>query len=313
MLNEFEIIRRYFKRSRPGRDDVLVGIDDDAAVLRVPAGSDLVSAIDTLVEGRHFPVGAAARDIGWKALAVNLSDLAAMGAAPAWFTLALTVPDVDEAWLQAFADGLFELAESHGVALVGGDTTRGPLTVSIAIHGLVPVQGALLRRGAQPGDIVCVTGTLGDAALALERTLRGESVDDALVQRLSRPQPRLAAGRALRPLAHAGIDISDGLAADLTHLLQASGVGATLDVDKLPLSVPLRELAGAEAARLALSGGDDYELCVCLPEAQLVPAQAAVAEGLTPIGRIEPEPGLRLVDAAGRSFALQRAGYAHFG
>jgi len=313
MLNEFEIIRRYFKRAQPARDDVLVGIDDDAAVLRVPAGSDLVSAIDTLVEGRHFPVGTAPQDIGWKALAVNLSDMAAMGAAPAWFTLALTVPDVDEAWLQAFADGLFELADGHAVALVGGDTTRGPLTVSIAIHGLVPRQGALLRRGAQAGDIVCVTGTLGDAALALQRTLRGESVDDALAQRLSRPQPRLAAGRALRPLAHAGIDVSDGLAADLTHILQASGVGATLEVDKLPLPPPLRELASAEAARLALSGGDDYELCVCLPEAQFAPAQAAVAEGLTPIGRIETEPGLRLVDAAGRSFALQRAGYAHFG
>lgn len=313
MLNEFEIIRRFFKREgRPTRSDVRLGIDDDGAVLCIPPGTDLVSAIDTMVEGRHFPVGTPPQDIGWKALAVNLSDLAAMGAEPAWFTLALTVPRGDETWLRGFATGLFELADRYDTALVGGDTTRGPLTVSIAVHGLVPAGAALTRAGAQPGDIVCATGTLGDAALALKHVLRGEPVDTVLARRLSRPEPRVEAGLALRAQANAGIDVSDGLAADLKHVLEASGVGATIQVDELPLSAAVRALPADEAAILALSGGDDYELCVCIPHERLAEARAAVSGDLTPIGRIEAQPGLRLACADGRPFKLEHAGYAHF-
>lgn len=289
-----------------------MGIDDDAAVLRPPPGKDLVSAIDTLVAGRHFPVDSAAFDVGWKSLAVNLSDMAAMGAEPAWFTLALTVPEVNESWLEEFACGLFDLADREGVELVGGDTTRGPLTVSVAIHGLVPAGQALLRRGAQPGDCVCVTGSLGGAALALQHWLRGEAVSEALRQRLQRPMPRTAAGYALRPLAHAAIDVSDGLAADLGHILEASGVGATIDVHRLPLAPELHALPPAQAATLALSGGDDYELCVCLPPQRLEAARQVLDVALTPVGRIEAAGGLRLRGEDGRAFSLERGGYAHF-
>ena len=311
-MNEFELIRRYFGQDRPGRSDVRVGVGDDAAVLRPPAGHDLVSAIDTLVEGRHFLADAAAYDIGWKALAVNLSDLAAMGAEPAWFTLALTLPQVDEAWLAGFARGLFSLSEAHGIELVGGDTTRGPLTVSVAVHGVVPAGRALLRGGAVPGDVLCVTGTVGDAALALASVLAGDRVDQALEQRLNRPQPRVASGMALRGLAHAVIDISDGLAADLGHVLEASGAGATVEVAALPLSAELSALPREQSAALALAGGDDYELCVCLPEERLEQAQRSLPDELTPIGRIESTPGLRLRDRDGSPFMLETPGYAHF-
>ncbi len=311
-MNEFELIRRYFRHDRPARQDVRTGVGDDAAVLRTPPGKDLVSAIDTLVEGRHFPQGTSAYDIGWKALAVNLSDLAAMGAEPAWFTLALTLPQVDEVWLDGFARGLFHLAEAHGIELVGGDTTRGPLTVSVAVHGLVTAGRALLRSGAVAGDVICVTGTVGDAALALESMLAGDSVEAALEQRLNRPQPRVASGLALGGLAHAAIDISDGLAADLGHVLEASGVGATVEIDSLPLSAALTGLPLQRAATLALTGGDDYELCVCLPVGRLDQAQRTVPDALTPIGRVVPDPGLRLRRSDGAPFTLERTGYAHF-
>lgn len=319
-ISEFDIIARYFAAHPLPRHDVVLGIGDDAAVLQPPVGHDLVLAVDTLVSDVHFPADTRPEDIGYKALAVNLSDLAAMGAEPAWCTLALTMPDADEDWLAGFAQGLFVLADVHGVALVGGDTTRGPLSVSVQVAGFVPTGTAMRRAGAQPGDTIFVTGTLGDAALGLQvaqGTLdRGADDNAFLRQRLDRPLPRIGVGQALRTRAHAAIDISDGLAADLGHLLEAGGVGATIDVGRLPLSAPFRRYlaqcsdAGA-ALQPALGGGDDYELCVCLA-AEEADALGALDVPLTRIGVIEARPGLRCVDAAGRALALPAAGYRHF-
>ncbi|HKK05699.1 MAG TPA: thiamine-phosphate kinase [Gammaproteobacteria bacterium] len=319
-VSEFEIIARYFAAHPGRRGDVVLGIGDDAALLRVPPDQDLVLAVDTLVSGVHFPTDTAPEDIGYKALAVNLSDLAAMGAVPAWFSLALTLPEADEEWLAGFAGGLFELADAHGLALIGGDTTRGPLTVTVQVAGFVPSGSALHRAGARPGDIVCVTGTLGDAALGLQvvqgRLDRGPQDNLYLRQRLNRPIPRVSAGRALRERAHAGIDISDGLAADLGHLLEAGGVGVRLELDALPLSDAFRRyLADApeseQALALALTGGDDYELCVCLaPEAY--ESLPALDVPLTRVGTVEAAAGLRCVDGAGRELAVASGGYRHF-
>ena len=214
-LDEFGIIRRHFYRNAPVRDDVVAGIGDDAAVLRVPTGQELVVCTDTLVAGRHFPGTTTPGAIGHKVLAVNLSDLAAMGAEPAWVTLALTLPDYDEAWMDAFMQGFFELADRCHVALVGGDTTRGPLSVTVQATGFVPAGQALMRHGAQPGDHIYVTGTLGDAGLAL---LQGEQAAGDLRQRLDYPEPRLQAGLALRGLATSVIDVSDGLLLSLIHI-----------------------------------------------------------------------------------------------
>jgi len=319
-ISEFDIIARYFAAHPGRREDVVLGIGDDAALLQVPPGVDLVLAVDTLVSGVHFPTGTPPQDIGYKALAVNLSDLAAMGAVPAWFSLALTLPEADEDWLARFAGGLFELADAHGLALIGGDTTRGPLTVSVQVAGFVPRGSALRRAGARPGDVVCVTGTVGDAALGLQvaqgKIDRGNGDNAFLCNRLNRPTPRVAAGLALRKRAHAGIDISDGVAADLQHLLEAGGVGARLELDALPLSDAFtRYLADAperdRALALVLSGGDDYELCVCLaPEAY--ESLPALDVPLTRVGTIEAAPGLRCLDSAGRELAVVPGGYRHF-
>lgn len=309
MISEFDIIRNYFVRA-PRRREVALGIGDDAALVRVPVGQELALTTDTLVAGRHFPLGTAAADIGWKSLAVSLSDLAAMGAQPAWFTLALTLPEPDTAWLKGFSAGLFELADEHGVDLIGGDTTRGPLSITIQAHGLVPEGYALRRSGAQPGDLICVTGTLGDASLALALSSRAS---DKLRQRLNRPVPRVAAGQVLRNFAHACIDISDGLASDLPHLLQASGVGATVKVDSVPASRPfLAAVSPADRMLHQLSGGDDYELCVCIPLDVLDPAEQELDCPLTVIGRVTGNPGLAWLDAQGRPLDLVRAGYDHF-
>jgi thiamine-monophosphate kinase len=309
-MDEFALIRRYFAPLTPGGEGVVLGIGDDAAVLRPGNDCELVVTSDTLIAGRHFPVATAAADIGWKSLAVNLSDLAAMGAWPRWFTLALSLPQVDEAWLAGFADGLAALARHHGVALVGGDTTRGALSVTITALGEVPAGQALRRDGARPGDAVCVTGTLGDAALALQL---GDAAEPALRARLDRPQPRIAAGLALRGLAHAAVDLSDGLAGDLQHILDASGVGAVIDTDALPASPLLARLTSA-AGRLTqqLAGGDDYELCVCLPETALAQARSALDVPLTCVGRVTTEPGLRLVDAEGHTITPSFTAYRHF-
>ncbi|MEI7036484.1 thiamine-phosphate kinase [Fulvimonas yonginensis] len=315
---EFRLIDRIRERTALARGDVRLGIGDDAAVLAVPAGQELAVAIDTLVEGVHFPRGTAPAAIGWKALAVNLSDLAAMGAAPAWALLALTLPSAEPGWVDGLAEGFAELAGEHGLALVGGDTTRGPLCLSVAVHGFVPSGQALTRAGARPGDAIMVTGTLGDAAGGLRLTREGAMpdrmrVDHAhLLARLDRPTPRVRAGLALRTRAHACIDVSDGLLADLGHLCAASGVGAELDVETLPLSAALRTVFGAAAAReCALAGGDDYELCFTVsPEdvTDVESALAAVACPVSRIGRIVAGEGVRVPGAAVPS----SVGWDHF-
>jgi thiamine-monophosphate kinase len=318
-MTEFEIIREYFARQPVQRADVVLGIGDDAAVLEVPADRQLVVSTDLLVSGVHFPAGTDARAVGHKALAVNLSDLAAMGAEPAWFTLNLSLPSPDTAWLQGFCHGLFELARRHGVALIGGDTTRGPLTIGVQIMGLVARGAALQRAGARPGDEIYVTGTLGDAALGL-RLLQGEiklpeEFHAAVVARLERPTPRVAAGQRLQGLATACIDISDGLLADLGHILEASGVGARIELARLPLSLAYDPAFAQVGWEAALAGGDDYELCFTVPPEQADELRrAAVLFGVscTRIGVIEAEPGLRIVDQHGTAYAPKLTGFEHF-
>ena len=312
---EFSLIERIRARA-PTRADVVLGIGDDAALLQLPPGHELVLSTDTLVAGVHFPAESAAADIGWKALAVNLSDLAAMGATPAWVTLALTLPEPDADWLDAFLDGFCELAAEHEVALVGGDTTRGPLSITIAAHGFVPAGQALRRDGAGANDDVWVTGTLGDAAGAL-RQWRGHGLQSAKLRyRLDRPTPRIAAGIALRELASAAIDLSDGLEADLGHVLRRSGLGAELELGRLPTSRTLAEHFGddVERWRLQLGGGDDYELCFTAPPANAFAIAQALATcelNASVIGRITREPGLRLLAPDGSEFA-SGGGFEHF-
>ena len=320
-MAEFDLIAALRARSRHARDDVRLGIGDDAALLQPAPGMQLVACTDTLNAGVHFPAATVPQAIGWKALAVNLSDLAAMGAEPAWALLALSLPQADAAFVEALADGLARLAAQHGVALVGGDTTRGPLGLTVTALGQVAAGAALLRSGARVGDVVLVTGTLGDAAAGLEIAQRASQggVDAHaawLRQRLDYPAPRVAAGLALRGLATACIDLSDGLLADLRHLCKASGVGAEVELDALPLSPALRaSVPVAQAQAWALGGGDDYELCFCVAPAQVDPALArAQAAGVAArvIGRIVATPGVRVRDAQGRDYAPVRRGYEHF-
>ncbi|PJK00469.1 thiamine-phosphate kinase [Lysobacteraceae bacterium NML91-0213] len=316
MSGEFDLIARI--RARAGtRDDVVLGIGDDAAVLQPPPGRQLVVCTDTLNAGVHFPDDTAPADIGWKALAVNLSDLAAMGAVPAWCTLSLSLPDADPARADALLDGLLELAAQHGVALVGGDTTRGPMSLCVTAVGHVAPGGALRRDGARAGDELWVSGTLGDAAAALRGWSRGDPVLPALRTRLDRPTPRVALGLALSGLATAAIDISDGLLADLGHLLAASRVGAEVDVDALPASTALHAAcADAELRRgLQAGGGDDYELCFTAPPALHDAVRAAavrVGIPVTPIGRMRPGGALQCRTASGDPWTGTRAGYEHF-
>nr|WP_283254730.1 thiamine-phosphate kinase [Luteimonas galliterrae] len=304
-------------RMRAGaRSDVILGIGDDAALLQVPAGKQLVVAMDTLNEGVHFPPETMAADIGWKSLAVNLSDLSAMGAQPAWCTLSLSLPQADRAWLDEFLDGFLALAASHGVALVGGDTTRGPLSVCVTAHGFVDEGRALRRDGARPGDDVWVSGTLGDAAAALAQWRDGEPVVSALKTRLDRPTPRTALGLALHGIANACIDVSDGLLADLGHVCRSSGVGAEISVMELPAS---DALLGAfdEGTRFIFqaTGGDDYELCFAAPE-HCRDAIEAIGEQerirVTRIGRIIAGQGVRALRRDGSPWAPPSAGYTHF-
>jgi thiamine-monophosphate kinase len=317
---EFRLIDRIRERTAQSREDVRLGIGDDAALLAVPAGQELAVAIDTMVEGVHFPAGTAPADIGWKALAVNLSDLAAMGATPAWALLALTLPRPDAAFVDGFAEGFAQLAGQYRLALVGGDTTRGALTLSVAVHGFVPPGQALTRAGAQVGDAVLVTGTLGDAAAALRclpsRMDVQATARDFLVNRLNRPTPRVAAGLALRGRASACIDVSDGLLADLGHLCTASGVGAEIDAALLPCSPALLGAFDEAAVRdFALTGGDDYELCFTVPAARMDEVRDDLAKlgcGATRIGRIVGGEGVRVRGADGAWLEPARSGWDHF-
>lgn len=314
---EFDLIERIRRHTEVNRDDVVEGIGDDAAIVAVPAGRELAIAVDTLVEGVHFPVGTAPADVGWKALAVNLSDLAAMGATPAWALLALTTPDGDEAFFDGLARGFAELATPYRLALIGGDTTRGPLTVTVAVHGFSAPGQALLRSGARVGDVVMVTGTLGDAAAGLRCLAEADaSAYDVLVERLNRPTPRVSAGQALRGIATACIDVSDGLVADLGHICTASGVGADIDAALLPRSSALlTHFADADALDFALSGGDDYELCFTVPAdraGEVGATMARVGCGATRVGRIVEGSGVRVLDVQGNVYEPARAGWNHF-
>ena len=315
-LGEFELITRYF--SRPAKRAVLGG-GDDCALLAPAPGMQLATSCDMLVEGRHFLSTVAPERLGHKALAVNLSDLAACGASPLAFTLALALPRADEAWLEGFSRGLLALADDHDCELVGGDTTYGPLNICISVFGEVPAGQALLRSGARAGDDLYVSGTLGDARLALEAfrgtlDLPGEALAKARLA-MELPQPRVALGVALRGVATSAIDVSDGLLGDLAHLLRRSGVGARLDVDTLPRSAQLAaQLIGVQR-ECTLAGGDDYELLFTAPAAHAAGVRAAAAAAgveVTRIGGIEADPGLRLIDAQGRAVADTWGSFDHF-
>ena len=323
-MGEFDLIARYF--TRPAKRAVL-GVGDDCALLQPAPGMQLAISSDMLVEGRHFFADVDPRALGHKALAVNLSDLAACGATPLAFTLALALPNINNAWLQGFSSGLWALAEQHGCELVGGDTTQGPLNICITVFGEVLRGQALLRSGACVGDDLYVSGTLGDARLALEALLGNISLSaEALARartRLEQPTPRVALGRALRGIATAAIDISDGLTGDLAHLLKASGVGARIDT-----SVAINLIAASAYKTCAsglfdtqttlayvLAGGDDYELAFTAPVARRPAVEAAAFASQTPvtrIGRIEQATGLRLVDAHGQLVAGQFRSFDHF-
>ena len=334
-MAEFDLIALIRSRatasagSMPGSGEgVVLGIGDDAALLRMPAGHELVVTADTLNEGVHFPAGTAPADIGWKALAVNLSDLASMGARPAWCTLSLSLPWEDAGWVSAFVDGFQELAAMHGIALVGGDTTRGALSIAVTAMGWVECGAALRRDRARPGDDVWVTGTLGDAAasLALEGHVppaSGEplpAVDPAIAARLGdrlrRPRPRVAAGRALMGLAHACVDVSDGLLADLGHVCERSGVGAEVWLERLPASAALQRAFGGRRTSFQATGGDDYELCFTAPANLREPVSLALEQAgveATRIGRIVAGEGVRALAADGTQWRSPQPGYVHFG
>ncbi|QIL21460.1 thiamine-phosphate kinase [Thermomonas sp. HDW16] len=313
-MGEFDLIARIRDRAAT-RADVILGIGDDAALLQPPAGMQLVVAMDTLNAGVHFPTETAPADIGWKALAVNLSDLAAMGALPAWCTLSLSLPDANTTFVDGFLDGFLALAQQHDVALVGGDTTRGPLSVCVTVHGFVESGTALRRDGAQIGDDVWASGTLGDAAAALAQWKSGGDVDAALRARLNRPTPRVALGHALRGIATACIDVSDGLLADLGHVCNASGVGVQVDVDALPASEALRIAFDGEARRVPqATGGDDYELCLIAPSNMRATVQqvaASVDARVTRIGRVVDRQGVQAHTADGVAWSAPM-GWRHF-
>ena len=304
-MDEFELIRRYFKRNNDAYG-VVTGIGDDGAVLAPDTAQQQVQVIDTLVEGVHFPHDTDPSDIAYRAVAVNLSDIAAMGARPRWMTLALTLPNVDEQWVESFAAGLFEAADEFDVALVGGDTTAGlAVVVTVSITGDVRPGAALLRSGAEPGDGIYVTGTLGDAAAGLHLLQCGES-NDVLVQRFLRPTARVETGAALVGKATAAIDISDGLAGDLRKLLAASGVGGEIQIDRLPMSDALRKAASTEQQnQWALCGGDDYELCFTAKEEAMTDTR-----GVTQIGRITQSACLNFT-LNGDVVEINDSGYRH--
>jgi thiamine-monophosphate kinase len=308
---EFALIARLAAALPCRRADVIAGPGDDAALLQPPPGMVLAQTVDTCLEGVHFPPGMDPADVGWRSLAVNLSDLAAMGAEPAWGLLSLSLPVADEAWLDAFAQGLGEAAAGAGLAIVGGDLVRGPLAISLALTGFVPPGEALRRQGAVPGDGIWVTGPLGGGAAGLAAWKRGER---AAARAFLRPIPRLAEGRALRGLASAAIDVSDGLLQDLGHLLAAGGVGAEIDLERVPLEAGAAAAGASEGIAMALGGGDDYQLCFTVPAARSIELEAVAAGWTQPpvrIGVIRAGHGVEL-RLHGRHAALPEGGWDHF-
>jgi thiamine-monophosphate kinase len=325
MLNEFSLISRYFSRPSQDAGGALLGVGDDCALLAPRAGKVLAVSTDMLVEGRHFFAGTDARALGHKTLAVNLSDLAAMGASPRAFTLALALPAIDEAWLEAFSEGLFALAAPAGCELIGGDTTRGPLTLCVTVFGDVDAQRALRRDAAQVGDDVWVSGTLGDARLALG-ALRDEwalsAAELAETRRaLDWPEPQLALGMALAGVAHAALDLSDGLAGDLGHILAKSNVNARIDVDALPRSAILARQTAQIQRQCTIAGGDDYQLCFTAPAQARDAVLSAGHRAGTSVSRIGTitafdahgdTPRITWTDAGGQPLALALRGFDHF-
>lgn len=318
-MKEFQLIEHYFRNKGQKRRDVALSIGDDCALVNPAENKSIAISCDTLVENVHFLADIPAHALGYKSLAVNLSDLAAMGAEPAWFTLALTLPSVDESWLASFSEGLFEIAEYYGVALIGGDTTRGPRSISITINGQVIKGTALTRAGAKNGDWIYVTGTLGDSALGLD-ILRGTKTvntedKEYLINRHYYPTPRVLAGQALRTLATSAIDLSDGLMSDIGHVLKASKVGAIIDVNQIPLSASLKaNLSREDALSYALTGGEDYELAFTVPESQRGAIDTALIHAgvkFVKIGQICAGDKLKLVDN-GKAFIPVSRSFEHF-
>jgi len=313
-LNEFDIIQQYFSQLTRPRNDVITGIGDDCALLVPEAGKILAVSTDTLVAGRHFLADVDPASLGHKCLAVNLSDLAAMGAEPCWVSLALTLPEVDENWLENFAQGFAQLAEKHNLQLVGGDTTSGPLAITLTVHGQVEADAVLTRNGARPGDLICVTGRLGRAALTLNQLLNGAAVTEKARMALERPEPRVAVGIALQGLATACIDISDGLMADLGHICLASKLKALVDTSAVP--GPENTLDQETRLDLALTGGDDYELCFTFPEKhkdRLLQIAQQTEVSISVIGRMHEGQGIEIFDESGQMMEMPaQQGYMHF-
>jgi len=309
--SEFSLIEKYFSQQTNQRDDVVVGIGDDAAVMQLAANEQLIVSTDTMVDGVHFPKETSPFDIGYKLMAVNLSDLASMGAQPRWASLALSLPESDERWLEDFSAGLFELAGKYSVQLVGGDTTRGPLTLSLTLQGTVTENQYLQRSGAQVGDAIFVSGQLGDAGLALRQLQAKQGVNTQLLARLNRPTPRVELGQSLQGVAHAAIDISDGLLADLGHIMEASELGAELQLEDLPISEAVSLTTAEGDWSLPLNAGDDYELCFTVPESSI--GQLASQHCLlTRIGTVVANKGIDCFTSTGERLEARRTGYQHF-
>ncbi|MBB3167047.1 thiamine-phosphate kinase [Simiduia aestuariiviva] len=317
-VSEFELIKRYFYQSARAFG-VNMGIGDDCALLSVPDNKVLAVSMDTLVGGIHFPRNADPELIAERALRVNLSDLAAMGAEPLWFTLGLTMPKVDEQWLEGFSKGLLSVADEYNIALVGGDTTRGPLAITIQVHGAVEQDYAFMRGNARLGDVVFVTGQLGNAAAALSVIRQelnvGKSAFSYFMSHYYRPEPRLKDAKLLRGLTHCAIDISDGLLADLGHICEESGVGAKIDIERVPVSAALNKVAEAEQiADWALGGGDDYQLCFTVPQENLAKVEQLIENGklrATAVGEIVKGSGVACL-LEGEPYEPKRRGYSHF-
>lgn len=328
-LNEFSLIQKYFaslghSQGQGESSGVALGVGDDAAILDIPQGEQLVVTVDTLVAGVHFPLNASPGDIAHRALRVNLSDIAAMGAQPRWFTLALTLPKAEKHWLQQFSQALSEDAALFNCALVGGDTTSGPLSITIQVFGSVPKGKAIIRSGAKAGDSIYVTGSLGEGAAAL--ILFDDSADiadrvgqvkqDLLLKRFYRPEPRLSEGLRLRNLASAALDISDGLLADLGHIAESSGLGAEVHFGQLPVAPWLKTLAEPTlVTKWALSGGDDYELCFTVPQDNCPAVETLIDQGELSaccIGQMTTGSGVRCFDKQGNLVELETKGYQHF-
>ena len=320
-MKEFNVIEDFFKAKSIQRKDVIIGIGDDGAVTHIPQGQALVTTTDTLLSGVHFSADTSPHAIAQKAIAVNLSDLAAMGAEPAWISLSLSLPEVDENWLEAFSNGLQEHAIYYSVQLIGGDTVKGPLSITITAQGFVPCGQALTRSNAKPGDSVYVTGSLGDAGLGLHIAQNKCVLDDQLnkdylLNRLHYPTPRLLVGTSLRRIASACIDVSDGLVSDIKHILNASQCGATIHVDKLPMSQALKEsVSSSKAIDYALSAGDDYELLFTVSEEQKGHLETTLASAnvhATFIGQLNGASGKLELRLGDKPYEYSAKGYEHF-